>query len=251
MSAPTVIRPSEPSSGPVGPGGGPGGTSDSAPGETGGDGRAPARPDVGGSAGGGGLPGFPGSPDATGAELAVLARRELVSTPVGDLDTAVEVLERLNKLQVLGAFLQRGMEAMTSLRSSQFLILKAIECEVDHPRHIGRKVGMETGAVELTLVSLREKGLVTTRSDRGHVVASALTDTGRAILTQAEAMQIRATDALLQRAEPSDVAEVLDLLDRAVESVHTIIGLRDADEDLAARTGATGSPLPTDGPTVC
>lgn len=179
-------------------------------------------------------------PGVTGAELAVLARRELVSTPVGDLDTAVEVLERLNKLQVLGTFLQRGMEAMTSLRSSQFMILKAIESEVDHPRHIGRKVGMETGAVELTLVSLREKGLVTTRSDRDHIVGSALTDPGRAILTQAEAMQIRATDALLQRADPADVAEVLDLLDRAVDRVHTIIGLRPEDEDLAADTGATG-----------
>lgn len=252
MTTPTVIRPSEPSSGPVGPGGGPGGHGP-------GDGGSVRRPD-GSRPGDGGSGRRPGSspagggsagPAVTGAELAVIARRELVSTPVGDLDTAVEVLERLNKLQVLGTFLQRGMEAMTSLRSSQFMILKAIECEVDHPRHIGRKVGMETGAVELTLVSLREKGLVTTRSDRGHVVAAALTDTGRAILTQAEAMQIRATDALLQRAEPSEVAEVLDLLDRAVESVHAIIGLRDADEDLAARTGATGSPLPGHGPTVC
>ena len=252
MSTPTVIRPSEPSTGPVGAGGGPGGstsgsgtggsTSGSGTGGSG-TGRGPGSgsPVGGGSAG----------PAVTGADLAVIARRELVSTPVGDLDTAVEVLERLNKLQVLGTFLQRGMEAMTSLRSSQFMILKAIECEVDHPRHIGRKVGMETGAVELTLVSLREKGLVTTRSDRGHVVAAALTDTGRAILTQAEAMQIRATDALLQRAEPSEVAEVLDLLDRAVESVHAIIGLRDTDEDLAARTGAAGSPLPGHGPTVC
>lgn len=253
MSTPTAIRPSEPSSGPVGPGGGPGGhgpgdgSSGLRPdGSSSGDGGPGRRPGISSPAGGGSA-----GPAVTGAELAVIARRELVSTPVGDLDTAVEVLERLNKLQVLGTFLQRGMEAMTSLRSSQFMILKAIECEVDHPRHIGRKVGMETGAVELTLVSLREKGLVTTRSDRGHVVAAALTDTGRAILTQAEAMQIRATDALLQRAEPSEVAEVLDLLDRAVESVHAIIGLRDADEDLAARTGATGSPLPGHGPTVC
>ncbi|WPF82257.1 MarR family winged helix-turn-helix transcriptional regulator [Sanguibacter sp. 4.1] len=252
MSTPTVIRPSEPSTGPVGPGGGPGGhgpgdgSGRRPDGSSSGDGGSGRRPGSSSPAGGGST-----SPAVTGAELAVIARRELVSTPVGDLDTAVEVLERLNKLQVLGTFLQRGMEAMTSLRSSQFMILKAIECEVDHPRHIGRKVGMETGAVELTLVSLREKGLVTTRSDRGHVVAAALTDTGRAILTQAEAMQIRATDALLQRAEPSEVAEVLDLLDRAVESVHAIIGLRDADEDLAARTGATGSPLPGHGPTVC
>lgn len=252
MSTPTVIRPSEPSTGHVGPGGGPGGHGP-------GDGGSGRRPD-GSSSGDGGSGRRPGSsspagggstgPAVTGAELAVIARRELVSTPVGDLDTAVEVLERLNKLQVLGTFLQRGMEAMTSLRSSQFMILKAIECEVDHPRHIGRKVGMETGAVELTLVSLREKGLVTTRSDRGHVVAAALTDTGRAILTQAEAMQIRATDALLQRAEPSEVAEVLDLLDRAVESVHAIIGLRDADEDLAARAGADGEPA-QGGATLC
>ena len=253
MSTPTVIRPSEPSAGPVGPGGGPGGHG---PGY-GGSGRTPETSGSGGSSGHGGSNRVRGtgdggsvSPAVTGAELAVIARRELVSTPVGDLDTAVEVLERLNKLQVLGTFLQRGMEAMTSLRSSQFMILKAIECEVDHPRHIGRKVGMETGAVELTLVSLREKGLVTTRSDRGHVVAAALTDTGRAILTQAEAMQIRATDALLQRAEPSEVAEVLDLLDRAVESVHAIIGLRDADEDLAARAGADGEPAPG-GATLC
>jgi len=251
MSTPTVIRPSEPSTGPVGPGGGPGGhgpgdgSGRRPDGSSSGDGGSGRRPGSSSPAGGGST-----SPAVTGAELAVIARRELVSTPVGDLDTAVEVLERLNKLQVLGTFLQRGMEAMTSLRSSQFMILKAIECEVDHPRHIGRKVGMETGAVELTLASLREKGLVTTRSDRGHVVAAALTDTGRAILTQAEAMQIRATDALLQRAEPSEVAEVLDLLDRAVESVHAIIGLRDADEDLAARAGADGEPAPG-GATLC
>jgi len=53
-------------------------------------------------------------------------------------------------------------------------------------------------------------------------------------------MQIRATDALLQRADPGDVAEVLDLLDRAVDRVHTIIGLRPEDEHLAAGAGATG-----------
>jgi len=256
MSTPTVFRPSEPSTGPVGPGGGPGGSSADEPSPSRSAGRGPRGSSsdehrAGGAGSSSTVGGGSAGPAVTGADLAVIARRELVSTPVGDLDTAVEVLERLNKLQVLGTFLQRGMEAMTSLRSSQFMILKAIECEVDHPRHIGRKVGMETGAVELTLVSLREKGLVTTRSDRGHVVATALTDTGRAILTQAEAMQIRATDALLQRAEPSEVAEVLDLLDRAVESVHAIIGLRDTDEDLAARTGAAGSPLPGHGPTVC
>jgi DNA-binding MarR family transcriptional regulator len=158
-------------------------------------------------------------------DLAVAARRELVSAPVGDLNATVEVLERLNKLQVLGGFLQRGMEAVTSLRSSQFMILAAIEAGIHHPRHIGRKIGMETKPVEQTLAALREKGLVMTSTDRGkRVVSVTLTDAGHAILTQAQAIQIRATDALLQHADPADVSEVLDLLDRAVDRVHAIMG---------------------------
>lgn len=157
-------------------------------------------------------------------DLALRARQELAALPVGDVASTVAILERMNRLRAFGDQLQRGMEAITSLRTSQFLILKAIESEVVHPRHIGRKVGMETGAVEHTLGTLAEKGLATTALDQnGRMVEARLTDGGRAVLTQAEAMEFRATDALLQQSRPEEIAELLDLLDRAADQVGRIM----------------------------
>jgi DNA-binding MarR family transcriptional regulator len=161
---------------------------------------------------------------ASSTDLALRARQELAALPVGDVATTVAILERMNRLRAFGDQLQRGMEAITSLRTSQFLILKAIEGGVVHPRHIGRKVGMDTGAVELTLGTLEEKGLAATFLDpSGRMVEANLTDGGRAVLTQAEAMEFRATDALLQQSRPDEVAELLDLLDRAAEQVGRIM----------------------------
>lgn len=157
-------------------------------------------------------------------DLALRARQELAALPVGDVASTVAILERMNRLRAFGDQLQRGMEAITSLRTSQFLILKAIEAEVVHPRHIGRKVGMETGAVEHTLGTLTEKGLATATLDQnGRMVEARLTDGGRAVLTQAEAMEFRATDALLQQSRPEEIAELLDLLDRAADQVGRIM----------------------------
>ena len=154
------------------------------------------------------------------SELALRARHELAALPVGDVAATVAILERMNRLRAFGDQLQRGMESITSLRTSQFLILKAIEAEVVHPRHVGRKVGMDTGAVEHTLGTLAEKGLVMTVLDpHGRLVEARLTDGGRAVLTQAEAMEFRATDALLQQSRPEEIAELLDLLDRAADQV--------------------------------
>lgn len=160
------------------------------------------------------------STPASGTDLALRARRELAALPVGDVATTVAILERMNRLRAFGDQLQRGMESITSLRTSQFLILKAIEEGVVHPRHIGRKVGMDTGAVEITLDALTEKGLTATILDPGgRMVEASITDGGRAVLTQAEAMEFRATDALLQQSRPDEIAELLDLLDRAAAQV--------------------------------
>lgn len=160
----------------------------------------------------------------TRTDLALRARHELAALPVGDVASTVAILERMNRLRAFSDQLQRGMEAITSLRTSQFLILKAVEVGVVHPRHIGRKVGMDTGAVELTLGTLTDKGLVVTVLDSGgRMVEAALTDGGRAVLTQAEAMEFRATDAILQQSSPQDVADLLDLLDRTADQMGRIM----------------------------
>jgi DNA-binding MarR family transcriptional regulator len=177
-------------------------------------------------------PRMPHSPDDLAPEaaagLALRTRTELLARPVGDFSTTIAIVERMEKLRFFGDCLQRGLETMTSLRTSHYLILRAVEEGVRHARHIGRRVGMDTGAVEVTLDALRDRGLVVTLDDASREVA--LTDSGVAVLAQAEAVELRATDALLQQGEPEDVAEMLDLLDRAVGHAESLT-LRFRDDD--------------------
>lgn len=170
------------------------------------------------------------APAPVGTDLALLARRELAATPMGDLGATVEILDRLDRLRSVGDRLRRGLEALTALSSSQLLILGALESGLAHPRHVGRAVGMDTAAVEATVPGLVDKGLVVSALDPAARMTSLhLTDAGQALLTQAEAVQIRVTDALLQQAGPDGVSEVLDLLDRAVDRIDALTGLLPAD----------------------
>lgn len=162
-----------------------------------------------------------GSSDLTlldNAELVAAARREMISAPVNDSALTARFIERLNVLRSFAEGMNRGMEQFTYLKASEHLVLSTVAKDVSHPRHIGRRIGMEKDAVTVILLSLEEKGFVFVSERIGdRIIDVTITDTGHAALSQVEAVQFRSMDAILQQAPSSDVERLLSLLDEATE----------------------------------
>ena len=136
-----------------------------------------------------------------------------------DLSLTFDVLDRVERLQELGESLMRTLEDESGLRRSEFMVLRAIAGGESHPRRIGRAVGLATEAAVATAHSLAASGLVVIQHDGGAPAALELTDDGRAVLTQAEAVQIRVTDAALAHIGPENAARALSVLDTMIDSM--------------------------------
>lgn len=157
-------------------------------------------------------------------ELELAARHELISTPVSDTATTAAIMDRIERLRQLSDGLMKGVEQFTSLKLSDVLILRAMLAGVSHPRHIGRRVGLDTDAVCVIIDNLIDRGFVYVEERVGErIIDVQLTDAGHAALNQAEAVQFRAVDALLQQASPREVTELFELLDAAANRATTLV----------------------------
>lgn len=148
------------------------------------------------------------------------ARHEPTSS-AGDFATTLAILDRVDQLKELGDTLLHLVEQESGLRRSELALLDALDAadheHDDHPRRLGRAVGMTTDAVVATAESLAARGLVgIVHDDAGRAAAIHLTDAGRAVLTQAEAVQIRATDAAVREVGPEGSRRALAVLDQII-----------------------------------
>lgn len=165
------------------------------------------------------------TPHIPTTELVRARQRELATLPTSNsVNTTVEILGRIDTLRALSAGIVHGVEQFTSLKLSHFHVLQALENDITHPRHIGRRIGLEAKAVTLTLETLEVKGLVyvAERMD-DRIIEAGLTEAGYAALGQAEAVQIRAMDTLLHQASHQEVTQLLHLLDQAAVHAQTIM----------------------------
>lgn len=165
------------------------------------------------------------TPHIPTTELVRARQRALATLPTSNsVNTTIEILDRIETLRALSEGIIHGVEQFTSLKVSQFHILQALEHDITHPRHIGRRIGMEAKAVALTLESLEIKGLVYISERIGdRIIEAGLTEAGYAALGQAEGVQIRAMDTLLHQATHQEVTQLLDLLDQAAVHARTIM----------------------------
>jgi|GEM_PF-6665747 len=173
-------------------------------------------------------------------DLIAAARHEIASVPVGDSATTTAFIERFELFHKLTQGLNQGLENFTSLKTSHHLVLQALANELSHPRHIARRIGMDTAAVEVTLGHLADKGLVIVgERSGGRIVEAALTEPGRAALSQAEAVQFRALDAMLQQIPRADVERLLEILDEASAITTRLVAS-------LAESGAASNPAASD-----
>jgi DNA-binding MarR family transcriptional regulator len=149
-------------------------------------------------------------------ELIAAAKREMATAPVNDSALTSKFIEKLNTLRDFAEGMNRGIEQFTYLKSSEHLVLTTIAKDISHPRHIGRRIGMEKDAVSVILQALEEKGFVHVAERIGdRIIDVTITDNGHAALAQTEAVQFRSMDAILQQAPARDVQRLLSLLDEA------------------------------------
>ena len=165
------------------------------------------------------------TPHIPTTELVRARRRDLATLPTSNsVNTTVEILGRIDTLRALSDGIVHGVEQFTSLKRSHFQVLQALENDITHPRHIGRRIGMEAKAVSLTLEALEVKGLVyIAERINDRIIEAGLTEAGHAALGQAEAVQIRAMDTLLHQATHQEVMQLLHLLDQAAVHAQTIM----------------------------
>lgn len=156
-------------------------------------------------------------------------RDEPTSGP-GDFATTLAILDRVDRLKELGDTLLRLVEQESGLRRSELALLDSLsttersgDAHANHPRRLGRDVGMTTEAVVATAHSLASRGLVAVVHDAaGRPASIDLTDAGMAVLTQAEAVQIRATDAAVREVGPEQSQRALRVLDQIIGAMSPI-----------------------------
>lgn len=148
--------------------------------------------------------------------------RGAISGP-SNFAVTLQLLDRVERLQRLGEALVSAIENESGLRRAEFQVLRALESGDGHPRHVGRAIGMQTEAVLATADGLTEAGLVIQLHDQGRVHELVLTDAGRSVLAQAEAVQIRAADAAVQHVGPESTERALAVLDRIIGAVEPLV----------------------------
>ncbi|XBH21308.1 MarR family winged helix-turn-helix transcriptional regulator [Jonesiaceae bacterium BS-20] len=157
-------------------------------------------------------------------------RRDLAAIPTtNNVNNTVDILNRIDQLRALSDGIMHGVEQFTSLKLSHFQILQALENDVTHPRHIGRRIGLDAKVVTLTLETLEVKGLVYIAERIGErVIEAGLTEAGYAALGQAEAVKFRAMDALLHHSSEAETQQLLHLLNQAVIHAQQIMNTIDS-----------------------
>lgn len=149
-------------------------------------------------------------------------RDAVPTTAVGEILALADELARIGSA---GTQLARRIESVTGLRAGEVQVLAAVDAGSVHPRGIAEVIGQVVEAAEATVSALVERGLLGRHAHAsdpaGDLALVHLTPSGRAVLEQVEAVQIRLADALAStlgaeqtRTLRSTLATVADVLDR-------------------------------------
>lgn len=134
--------------------------------------------------------------------------------PLHDLSTTFDLIDRIEQVGALAQKITAELEHSSGLRRTELMVLRELADGPTHVRVIGRAVGMSVDAVRATAGALATAGLahLTTHPDGGDALVAS--PDGRAILAQAEALQIRAAQNVLARMDEDQARRIFDGLDR-------------------------------------
>lgn len=146
-----------------------------------------------------------------------------VDVPPSRVEDAYELLRDLDRIRAGSDGLMRGVEAATGLRAGEIQVLEAVGAGADHVRAVARRTGQPTAAARATISGLAQRDLLERRRHRAapewaERAMLAVTETGRAVLGQAEALRLRLTDALLDAVGPGVAANLSESI-RALTTV--------------------------------
>lgn len=165
-------------------------------------------------------PVVPEAVDGAGDRLTAATATEIVGVPTV-LATAREapssqtfaLLDEMDRLRVAAAWLVSEIEAASGLGAGEVLTLRAVADGLRHEREIARAIGHAAAVSAAILDGLARQHLVARHPHPDAPAGAAprivhLTDAGRAVLEQAEAIEIRLTAALLDRLGARDTAQL-------------------------------------------
>ena len=141
-----------------------------------------------------------------------LGRSRAAGVPGARLETVLQLADELTDVSRATDRVLARVEEATGLRRGELAALRAVDQGARHPRAVARRSGQVDDAGDVTTEALVRRGLL--RRGRhpaappgasGAMVLE-VTASGRAVLDQAEALRIRALDALVGVLGPRDTA---------------------------------------------
>ncbi|UNX53671.1 MarR family winged helix-turn-helix transcriptional regulator [Georgenia sp. TF02-10] len=155
------------------------------------------------------------------ARLRLAIRR---SIPSAEVHESLDLAERMLALTGARADLLPTTEELLGLRSGEIQTLTAVAGGCDHPRSIARRTGQLDAAAVVTVDSLVERGLLARHRDvRAPANADPalvhVTAAGEVVLRQAEALQLRLLDAVVDTLAEADGHLLREAMDRVEETL--------------------------------
>lgn len=148
------------------------------------------------------------------------ARAELRNAaPSEHLATILALEESSDRLSAARTQVFGGVEELTGLRAGELQTLRAVADGADHHRDIARRTGQADAAAAATLDGLVGKGMLGRHAHPSEVDPSApptlvhLTDRGRAVLGQSEAISVRLLDRIVDSLDDIDLPAARNAVD--------------------------------------
>jgi DNA-binding MarR family transcriptional regulator len=158
--------------------------------------------------------------------------------PAGRIAGVLGLLDELTDLARAGTSLRRRLEGLTGLRTGELQALVAVADGAAHPRAVAAATRQVDDAAAATVGSLLRRGLLSRSAGAANRPPLRVTEAGRVVLQQAEALQIRLLAAVVEALGERRAGE----LRRTVRALGTTLAAPRSDGELpAARAGAAAS----------
>ena len=143
--------------------------------------------------------------------------------PGNDLAETLDLVDQMTAMTRSQEQISRAIERLTGLRLGEMQTLQAVAEGADHPRAVARRTGQADAAAEATCDGLVGRGLLArhhhplSRGGRPRLIH--VTETGRVALEQAEALQVRLFDAVVDSLEEIGSDQMRDTVRRIADAL--------------------------------
>lgn len=146
------------------------------------------------------------------------------TVPRADMATTLRLAGQMTASARSHELVLRSVEHVTGLRHGELLALAAVAEGADHPRAVARRTGQVDDAARATVDGLLRRGVLArhhhaNQHDGEEPALLHITETGAVVLEQAEALQLRMTDAVLADADGATTSTLLQIVGGAADLV--------------------------------